>query len=82
MRQRPFYPSEMQQIDRLVRAALMQPVIRRRLLEHDADLCTEFNIPSYTWARLSTIQAHTLQEFCRQILDCQIQAIEHNESEP
>jgi hypothetical protein len=63
-----FYPSEICKIDQIVRAALMQPKLTKRLLNHDETLCDEFNIAAYTWKRLSMIHADTLQDFCCQII--------------
>lgn len=76
----PFYPSEIRQIDRLVKAALTQPKICQRLLNHDNALCEEFGIAAYTWARLSMIQAHNLQDFCCQILQHQVSQTQNDPS--
>jgi hypothetical protein len=60
-------PSEQEIFDRLLRVALQDRQFQNRLLCHDCRLQEEYAIPSHLWQALCSVQANSLEDFCRQL---------------
>lgn len=64
-----FSKQQTYQLNRLLGHALTSTDVRDRLLQRDAELIHEFNLPQSVWQIIAQIQSKTLQEFCAQVLD-------------
>lgn len=62
------HPTEMNKLDALIGAAIVQPALAQRLLSHDPSIANEFGLSHNTWLCLSQIEVTTLQAFCQEII--------------
>jgi hypothetical protein len=61
---RQLLPAEQESLNRVVRVALQDREVQRRLLAHDGSLKAEYGIADHTWQLLCQIQAKNLEDFC------------------
>lgn len=62
------HPTEMNKLDRLIGAALVQRELAQRLLSHDPSVAREFGLMDSTWTCLTHIAAATLQDLCQEVM--------------
>jgi len=63
-----FSQQDTQRLNRLIGEALTEPILQKRLLTHDPRLIVEFTLPQTVWVVIVTIQAQSLEDFCRQLI--------------
>lgn len=63
-----FSPIEAYQLNCLIAEAAAEPDVHEQLLNHDTQLIERFNLPKHLWQILSSIHAHSLQDFCKQLM--------------
>lgn len=64
-----FNPNDTYHLNTLIAQALTEPKISQRLLRHDRELIVEFELSCHVWSIIVSIQARSLEDFCRQLVN-------------
>lgn len=71
-------PDDWKQLDKLTGAAAFDKNIEHRLVvQRDDTLTAIYHISAKTWGYLKQIEADTLYEFCKQVLELQNTMVNH-----